>query len=278
MSYPPTGPAELPPDDSQPPAAAEPGPPTPAGSSPAAVGPPYPVPQQPAGPHGAPTYSPGSAVVPPAGQRPGIGYPGQDQPTLSMPAVPADAGQPISVGPGQQGYPPVAGHAAGVPQVAGQPTQVGPPSALPYGAAVGAPSAATRGKGRVVLVLSLVAALLFVVGGLMSGLYIAKSSELDRTERTLRAQVSERDAELDAQAKEVERLKRELETANDKVAAVQQDLTGTKNDRDELERQKQVISRCFDLLGKAATATTRSAYDKAIKEANKVCDEADRYL
>ena len=100
----------------------------------------------------------------------------------------------------------------------------------------------------------------------MAGLFVAKSSELNRTERELRAQVSDRDAKLDTSTKEIDRLKRDLEAANDKIDSVQQDLTGTKNDRDEIARQKQVISKCFDLLGVAATATTRSAYDKAFAE------------
>lgn len=274
MSHPTSGPdGPTPPDGvAQPPnpPAGEQGDPLPSGSAfqPAPpAGSPYPAPQQPTGPHGgASTYASGSAAVPVAGYPQGGGYQAEANPTLAMPAVADPGGYPAPAGYDQHAYPSAEGYGPGAHQ-AGYPGQAGPASAP------GVPR-----KGRTVLVLALVAALLFVVGGVMSGLFVAKSSELNRTERELRAQVSDRDTKIDAHTKEIDRLKRELEVANDKIGAVQQDLTGTKNDRDELERQKQVISNCFDLLGKAATATTRSAYEKAMKEADKVCDEAENYL
>ncbi|HEX5595635.1 MAG TPA: hypothetical protein VFX61_06370 [Micromonosporaceae bacterium] len=162
----------------------------------------------------------------------------------------------------------------------------GPPmSGPPVGAAPGMPYGAfppaAPPKGRAALVLTIVAVLLFVLGGVMTGLYLAKSNELNSTRNDLTAQIAERDDTIGAQEKEIGELKRDVETAKDKIDSVEQNLKGTENQRDELERQKQVISKCLNLLGEAgaaANAGNRSAYEKAMKEADKVCDEADRYL
>src|SRR6185503_13870184 len=124
--------------------------------------------------------------------------PGQAAPQYGAPqtsAYPASAppyGQPMSA-------PPVSGPAYGQPMSAppvsgpayGQPMS-GPPGMTPYGAAP-----APR-RGRAVLVLALVAALLFVVSGVMTGLFVTKNNELNRTEKRLTAQVSERDGTIAA--------------------------------------------------------------------------------
>jgi outer membrane murein-binding lipoprotein Lpp len=125
-------------------------------------------------------------------------------------------------------------------------------------------------KPSAILVLAVVAGLLFVLGGIMTGLFFAKSSELSRTERDLAANVQQ-----------IDKLNRDVKAANERAAKTQQALTGTQNSRKEIERQKQVIARCLTLLvevGQAANNGDRSAYEEAVEEAEKVCEEADRYL
>ncbi|WP_244454622.1 hypothetical protein, partial [Micromonospora echinofusca] len=206
---------------------------------------------------------------------PGYGVPQSSPPTQPMYGAPQSAppGGPVSGAPvpAQPGYP-------GAP-MSGAP--FGEPMSGPPAAAYGAPATGGAGKGRTALILGIVAGLLFVLGGVMTGLYLSKSNELERTERQLTAQVKERDTTIGANTKEIEKLKTDLQSAKDKLEATQQDLTGTKNDRDEQARQKQVIAKCLDKLTtalSAAAANNRTAYNAAIKDLDKVCDEAEKYL
>ncbi|MER7456968.1 hypothetical protein [Micromonospora sp. NPDC126480] len=154
--------------------------------------------------------------------------------------------------------------------MSGPPMYGDPMSGPSYGAPAGK-------KGRAVLVLAVVAGLLFVLGGVMTGLFLNASGDLNRAE----TQLSERDATIAANAKDMEKLKFNLQRAQATLAETQQDLTGTKNDRDEQARQKKVIATCLDKLTTAlgaAAAGNRSAYDKARKGLDKVCEEAEDYL
>ncbi|WP_233512799.1 hypothetical protein [Micromonospora deserti] len=127
------------------------------------------------------------------------------------------------------------------------------------------------------LILAVVAGLLFVLGGVMTGLFVTTSGDLSRAEK----QVSERDGTIAANATEIEKLTAELQTVRDELDDTEQDLTGTRNDRDEQARQKKVIANCLDKLTTAlgaAAAGNRAAYDKATQGMEKVCDEAENYL
>lgn len=258
MSQPPTGPEGFPPAyPPQPP----PGPP--AGGT--VYGNPYGAGQPAPGPYGSP----------------------QPEPTLPQPVQPASA-PPV---PGQYapGAAPVSGPSyttpmsappMSAPPVSGpgfdQPMSAPPGSVPPYGAPV-----AGAGKGRTTLILAVVAGLLFVLGGVMTGLFITKNNELNRTEKNLTAQVSERDGTIAANKQQMDKLKADLQTAQDKLADAEQNLAGTKNDRDEQARQKKVIASCLNKLiaaSEAASAGDKAAFDKATKGLNKICDEAENYL
>ncbi|MCW3843814.1 hypothetical protein ONA70_27320, partial [Micromonospora yasonensis] len=150
------------------------------------------------------------------------------------------------------------------------------PMSAPPGSAYGAPGAGA-GKGRAALVLAIVAGLLLVLGGVMTGLYVTTNGKLDKAEK----QVSQRDGTIAANRQEIDKLKADLQSVRDKLADTEQDLTGTKNDRDEQARQKKVIATCLDKLTTALQAASRgdkAAFDKASKGMDKVCDEADNYL
>lgn len=277
MSQPPTGPEGFPPAyPPQPP----PGPqPTGGGNvygspygqpTPQQYGQPQPAPQQYGQPqpqqYGGPQpdATQQQPVVQPASAPP---VPGQYAPGSSPVSGPAYT-QPMSAPP--MSAPPVSGPGFD------QPMSAPPGSVPPYG-----PPAAGGGKGRTTLILAVVAGLLFVLGGVMTGLFITKNSELNRTEKRLTAQVSERDGTIAANKQEIDKLKTDLQTVQDKLADTEQDLTGTKNDRDEQARQKKVIASCLDKLTTAIAAASvgdKAAFDKANKGLDKVCDEAENYL
>ncbi|SBT53677.1 hypothetical protein [Micromonospora auratinigra] len=258
MSQPPTGPEGYPP---QPPGGTVYGNAYGGQPAPQQYGPPQPDPTlvQPAQPQSAPP-APGQ-YPPPAGQYvPGaapVSAPGYPQP-VSAPGYP----QPLSAPP--VSTPPVSGP--------GYPMSAPPGPVPPYGA-----PAAGGGKGRATLVLALVAGLLFVLGGVMTGLYVTTNGKLDKAEK----QVSRQDGTITANKQEIDKLKADLQSVRDKLSDTEQDLTGTKNDRDEQARQKKVIASCLDKLTtalRAASRGDRAAVDAASKGLDKVCNEAEDYL
>ncbi|MET8231372.1 hypothetical protein ABZS77_11970 [Micromonospora sp. NPDC005298] len=286
MSQPPNGSDGYPPATPTPPPSGDPTVRYPAGGE-ATV-------QYPAGQPVPPQYTPGQQAPgqytpgqqAPGQHTPGQHTPGQYQPGQSTPQYPAYAAPqpssaPYSAPPAASGYPasapPYAGQVSGPPvsgAAYGQPMSA-PPGTPPYGPPPPA------GRSRTVLVLAVVAALLFVVSGVMTGLFVTKNSELNRTEKRLTGQVSQRDGTIAANTTEIGKLKTDLQAMQDKLDNTQQDLTGTRNDRDEQARQKKVIASCLDKLTTAlgaAAAGNKGAYDSAMKGLDKVCDEAENYL
>ncbi|MBQ1073619.1 hypothetical protein KBX06_10685 [Micromonospora sp. C31] len=232
-------------------------------------------PQQynPAGPAGYPQSAPPSG---PAGH-PQSAPPGY-APGSTSPGYPSGSASPH---PGQVSGGPAFGQPMSVPPASGpaygQPMSTPPGSAPPFGAPVpGGPR-----KSHKVLILAVVAGLLFVLGGVMTGLFLSTNNELDRTEKKMASEVSQRDGTIAANGKEIEKLKTDLQAVRDKLGDTEQDLTGTRNDRDEQARQKKVIASCLDKLTTALAAAAngnKAAYDKAIQGMDKVCNEAEKYL
>ncbi|MFG1778237.1 hypothetical protein ACGFIG_17630 [Micromonospora sp. NPDC049048] len=273
--------------------------------------------QPPTGPEGYPPYPPAAPGQPPAGgttygsprqytpEQPDAGQqyaapqqynpaPSAGHPQSAPPAGPG--GYPQSAPPASPGYAPgvaspgTAGQFSGGPAY-GQPMSVPPSSGPAYGQPMstppgsappfGAPAPAGPGKSYKVLILAVVAGLLFVLGGVMTGLFVSTSNELDRTEKKMASEVSQRDGTIAANGKEIEKLKTDLQAVRDKLGDTEQDLTGTRNDRDEQARQKKVIANCLDKLTTALAAAAngnKAAYDKAIQGMDKVCNEAEKYL
>ncbi|WBB72092.1 hypothetical protein O7602_20510 [Micromonospora sp. WMMD1128] len=170
--------------------------------------------------------------------------------------------------------PPVSG--AGHPQpMSGPPGVVPPYGPGGYGPPAGTP--AGGGRGRTALVLGLVAGMLVVLSGVMTTLYVTTNSKLTKAEQ----QVSQRDGTISANQREIDRLKGEMKTVQERLADTEQDLTGTKNDRDEQARQKKVIGDCLNKLTAALAAASRNdkaAFEAANKGLDKVCNEAENYL
>ncbi|MFJ8577750.1 hypothetical protein [Micromonospora sp. NPDC093277] len=247
-------------------AAQQPTEPFPAAQQPAAQQPagPFPAAQPAAQQYAAPEPAQPQPQPQPVPPFPAPPVPGQYVPgaaPVSAPGYP----QPMSAPP--MSAPPVSG-----PGFGPQPMSAPPGVVPPYGAPVAAPR-----RGRSTLVLAIVAGLLFVFGGVMSYLYLDTNTKLHVTEE----KVSQRDGTIQANGQEIEKLKADLQAMRDKLADTEQDLTGTKNDRDEQARQKKVIAKCLDGLTTALAAGSRgdkAAFDKATKGLDKVCDEAEKYL
>jgi hypothetical protein len=266
-------------------------PPVPSGNEPAytiptgaaAVPPPAPYPAQPAS--GAPYAAPpaptaqypqaagGAYAAPPPSGAPYV-PPGQPTGYEAGP-VPGFAAAP--------GYDPAsAPPASGPPPMSAPPLSGAPYSAAPYGAPYGAPAGPAGPKRNpTVLVLAIVAGLLFILGGVMTALYIGKSGDLDRTEKNLNAQVASRDEQLTAKSTELDTLKRDLEAANAKLATAEQDLAGTKNAKDQTEKEKAAIAKCLNLVNTFLSELAdgdRAGAEKAADALTAPCREADRYL
>jgi uncharacterized protein HemX len=207
--------------------------------------------------------------------QPSYGQPGE--PTVAMGQGSPYAAAPSSGLPapdGTQAYPPVSGGPAYQP-VSDPPTYPvsgGPyaPGTFPaYGGPVTAPGpvgGAPRRRGGVV-VLAVFAVLFLLATGVLTALYITKSSEADRNRRELTAQVRERDSTLSARAGEIDQLKKELEAKTEELDEAKRNLTGSQNQVTELNRQKDVIAKCIRLLSEEKPA-----------EAEPFCNEADRIL
>ncbi|WP_262284481.1 hypothetical protein [Micromonospora sp. MA102] len=233
----------------------------------------------PGAPYSAPGYPQPMSAPPTSGAGAAPGYPQpMSAPPISVPPVSGAASapgypQPMSAPPG---YPQPMSAPPGYPQPMsappGHPMSAPPGSAPPYGA-----PAAGGGKGRAALILGIVAGLLLVLGGVMTGLYVTTNGKLHKAEQ----QVSQRDGTITANRQEIDKLKGDLQTVRDRLADTEQDLTGTKNDRDEQARQKKVIGNCLDKLTAAIAAASRgdkAAFDAANKGLDKICDEAENYL
>jgi hypothetical protein len=228
-------------------------------------------PQQPSYPPQQPSYAPQEPTYPP--QQPAYppqqpSYPAQ-QP--DYPRAPASGGPAMGSSRVYQSTRPIS--VGGVPGDTALP-QYGPPmSGAPTGPIYepGPPGPGVPGRRRPgVPLLAALLVLLLLVGGVMTALYLTKNGELGDTKQDLTAQ----------QAK-VKDLEQQLQKTKDDLADARQDLTGTQNAQKETQRQKQVISKCLNLIaqmGRAAQRGDQTAYNKAARDADKTCTEAEKYL
>jgi hypothetical protein len=233
---------------------------------------------------------------------PGSPYPGQPYPAAPYSGPPAPgpayaAGAPVpGYAPGNAaipGYPgaPVSGPAYGTP-VSGPaygapyPTGVPPTSSMPLmGAAptTGMPGFPAPGypvppkRGRTVPVLAGLAALFFVGTVLFAGLFFAKNSGYHKQVSTVAA----RNATITAQSSQLDQLKTQLKTTQDELTDETQKASGTQNQVDELNHEKQVISNCIDLQNQAVEAYLdgdKTKSNSLSKQADTACTEASKYL
>ncbi|MBT8223995.1 MAG: hypothetical protein HKP61_17315 [Dactylosporangium sp.] len=233
------------------------------------------------------TYPNGMPGYPPVSPEPAPGYVpeqggyGQYQVEASGPEQPPPPSGQTSTAP--MSGSPYAAPGTGAPYAAPgggpmppQPTMVGPtmpgqPQPMP----MGHPPAG--GRSGITVVFGVFMVLFLIVAGVMTGLFISKNNALGDSKKT----VSQRDDTISQNTEEIDQLKSEVGQLKDDLDQARTDLTGSQNQADELKRQKQVISRCLELLAEAAeaaeagdTATSRAK----TTEAEPVCKEAGTYL
>ncbi len=245
---------------------------------------PYAGPTPPSAPYGAPT-PPNAAPTPtyaaptPTYAAPAAPYTAPTAPTASpyaAPAAPA-AAPPYGTLPADGTAQTASPYAVpGVPPVSGQPAYGypyadQPLSGPPYGVP---PTAAPKPRRTAVIVLSIATALLFVASGVLGGMFVVQRGQTDDGN----VRIAALQADVTAKTKKLEELQANLDSVNSANILKQQELDGSKNDRNEQERQKKVIGKCLDLLLEVFAADTESEFDKKIRGAEKTCDEADSYM
>lgn len=180
---------------------------------------------------------------------------------------PEDPQQPYPQSPAYPGYPP-----------APQPTGSWPSTSTPPYAVSGAPPASgvpygqpQQPAGRAPMLVAVVAAVaLFLLAGVMTGLYVAKSSQLGDTRDTLSSQVAERDETIKANTDKITQLESDLKTAKDESAKNKESLDKVTKERDVL---LPCMRRFVEALDAAGT-NNEAALDTALRQATTACQKA----
>lgn len=131
------------------------------------------------------------------------------------------------------------------------------------------------------VIVSVVAGLLLVVGGVMTYLWLSTASELDETRADLTGQVDELTDTVAARDGEIDQLSDELQQTQDELSDAQTALEGTENQVDVLEEEKNTIRECLVLVSEASAAIDAGDTARAesiLADAEPICDEADRAL
>lgn len=177
---------------------------------------------------------------------------------------PEDPQQQYQQSPAYPGYPP-----------APQPTGSWPSTSTPPYAVSGAPPAtgAPYGQqpGRAPMLVAVVAAVaLFLVAGVMTGLYVAKSSQLGDTKETLNSQVADRDKTIKANTDKITQLESDLKTARDESAKNKETLDKVTKERDVLLPCMRRFVEALD----AAGSDNEAALETALRQATTACQKA----
>jgi hypothetical protein len=165
--------------------------------------------------------------------------------------------------PAYPGYPPP-------PQPQPQPTGSWPATSTPPYAVSGAPPAVgapygEQQRGRAPMLVAVVAAVaLFLLAGVMTGLYVAKSSQLGDTRETL----NKREQTIVANNEKITKLESDLETANSELTKSKESLTDVTKERDVLLPCMRRFVEALDSVGNDA------ALETALRQATTACQKA----
>jgi outer membrane murein-binding lipoprotein Lpp len=121
------------------------------------------------------------------------------------------------------------------------------------------------------LVLVVVAVALFLLAGTMTGLYVAKSSQLGDTRETLGTQVSDRDDTIKANNEQITKLEADVKAANDELTKNKETLTGVTKERDALLPCMRRFIEALDAAGSGNDA----ALGTALRQARTACEKAE---
>lgn len=180
--------------------------------------------------------------MPPPQPYPAAGYP-------SPPMPPPQA--PTTGWPATTSTPPYA--VSGAPAVTG----------VPYGQ-----PPAQRSSMTMVLIITAVA--LFLLGGVMTGLFLVKNNELGDTKQELTSQVSERDKTITSNQEKLSKLEADLKAANDELTKSKESLADVTKDRDALVPCMRRFNEALDAAGR----NNEAALDTALRQAATACEKA----
>jgi gas vesicle protein len=138
-----------------------------------------------------------------------------------------------------------------------------PSTGVPYGQQQQPPPSG----GRTPMLVAVVAAVaLFLLAGVMTGLYVAKSSQLGDARDT----VSSRDEAIKTNTDRITKLEADLKTANDELTKNKETLDKTTKERDVLLPCMRRFTEAVD----AADADNDAALSTALRQATTACEKA----
>jgi chromosome segregation ATPase len=114
------------------------------------------------------------------------------------------------------------------------------------------------------LVAVVAAVALFLLAGVMTGLYVAKSSQLGDTRETL----NKREQTIAANNEKITKLESDLETANSELTKSKESLTDVTKERDVLLPCMRRFVEALDSVGNDA------ALETALRQATTACQKA----
>jgi hypothetical protein len=135
------------------------------------------------------------------------------------------------------------------------------------------PAQPAKKRGVAVPTLASLLALAVIAAGIFIGLYLDKSSKLDKSQQLA---VSRQDT-IDTTNAELDKTKKELATKSDELTKAQQDLRGTQNDNVQTKSERDVIAKCLTLLTAALQASAngdRTTMTSKINEMKDPCNKA----
>lgn len=184
--------------------------------------------------------------MPPQQPYPAAGYPPPQMPPQMPPPQAPTTGWPATTS-----TPPYA--VSGAPPVTG----------VPYGQ-----PPAQRSSATVVLIITAVA--LFLLGGVMTGLFLVKNNELGDTKQELSGQVAERDKTISSNQERLTKLEADLKAVNDELTKNKADLADATKDRDALVPCMRRFNEALDAAGR----NNEAALDTALRQATTACEKA----
>ncbi|GLH97282.1 hypothetical protein [Phytohabitans aurantiacus] len=193
-------------------------------------------------------------MPPPQQPYPAAGYPPPQMPPPMPPPQQMPPPQvPTSGWPATASAPPYA--VSGAPAV----------TSVPYGQPQ-PPS--QRSSTTTVLIITAVA--LFLLGGVMTGLFLVKNNELGDTKQELTSQVSERDKTITSNQEKLTKLEADLKAVTDELAKNKTSLADVTKDRDALVPCMRRFNEALDAAGR----NNEAALDTALRQATTACEKA----
>jgi hypothetical protein len=196
------------------------------------------------------------------------GYPPpDDQQHMPPPQQPYPApGYPPPMPPQQM--PPPQAPTSGWPATASTPPYAVSGAPVVTGVPYGQPPPAQRSSTTMVLIITAVA--LFLLGGVMTGLFLVKNNELGDTKQELTSQVSDRDKTITSNQERLTKLEADRKAVNDELAKNKTSLADVTKDRDALVPCMRRFNEALDAAGR----NNEAALDTALRQATTACEKA----